>query len=186
MVTSDVGQHQMWTAQHYPFRRERQWLTSGGMGTMGFGLPAAIGAAMADPSRPALCITGDGSLLMNVQELATLAEHGPWVKVLLLDNQSLGLVHQQQDLFYGKRRYASEYAIGPEWADLARAFGVHAVDLEQEADPRLALAAALRRPGPGVIRVPLNAQAKVFPMVPPGGANHEMLLEEPDGEAVKA
>ena len=186
VVTSDVGQHQMWTAQHYPFSRERQWLTSGGMGTMGFGLPAAIGASLADPSRPALCVTGDGSLLMNVQELATLAECGADVKVLLLDNRSLGLVHQQQDLFYGKRRFASEFEGGPDWTALARAFGVAACDLEAETDPRLALAAALRRPGPGLIRVPLSAQAKVFPMVPPGGANHEMLLADPDSKAVEA
>lgn len=186
MVTSDVGQHQMWVAQHYPFRRERQWLTSGGLGTMGFGLPAAIGAALADPSRPAICFSGDGSLLMNVQELATLAETGAWVKVVLLDNRSLGLVHQQQDLFYGRRRFASEFEAGPDWAALARAFGVEAVDLEREDDPRAGLAAALQRPGPGLIRVPLSAQAKVFPMVPPGGANHEMLLADPHDDAVKA
>ena len=176
VVSSDVGQHQMWAAQHYPFDRERQWLTSGGLGTMGFGLPAAIGAALADPSRPALCISGDGSLLMNVQELATLGECGAWVKVLLLDNRSLGLVHQQQDLFYGGRRYASVYAAGPDWPALARAFGVAAVDLEGQADPAAALAAALRSPGPGLIRVPISDQAKVWPMVAPGGSNRAMLM----------
>jgi len=176
VVSSDVGQHQMWAAQHYPFDRERQWLTSGGLGTMGFGLPAALGAALADPSRPALCISGDGSLLMNVQELATLGECGAWVKVLLLDNRSLGLVHQQQDLFYGGRRYASVYDAGPDWPALARAFGVAAVDLEGQADPAAALAAALRSPGPGLIRVPISDQAKVWPMVAPGGSNRAMLM----------
>jgi acetolactate synthase-1/2/3 large subunit len=175
-VTSDVGQHQMWAAQHYPFARERQWLTSGGLGTMGFGLPAAIGAALADPTRPALCISGDGSLLMNLQELATLAETGAWVKVLLLDNRSLGLVHQQQDLFYGGRRSASMYAQGPDWAALARSFGIAAVDLEKEGDPDAALRAALCAPGPGFVRFPVSDQAKVWPMVAPGGSNRDMLL----------
>jgi len=176
VITTDVGQHQMWAAQHYPIRRERQLLTSGGLGTMGFGLPAAIGAALADPTRPALCISGDGSLLMNVQELATLAECGAWVKVLLMDNRSLGLVHQQQDLFYGGRRHASVYAHGPDWAQVAQGFGIPAVDLEGQADPAASLRAALLAPGPGLIRVPISDQAKVWPMVPPGGSNLEMLL----------
>jgi acetolactate synthase-1/2/3 large subunit len=176
VVSTDVGQHQMWAAQHYPIARERQLLTSGGLGTMGFGLPAAIGAALADPSRPALCISGDGSLLMNVQELATLAECGAWVKVLLMDNRSLGLVHQQQDLFYGGRRHASVYDAGPNWAQVAQGFGVPAVDLEGESDPAAALRSALLAPGPGLIRVPISDQAKVWPMVPPGGSNSEMLL----------
>lgn len=176
VVSTDVGQHQMWAAQHYPLRRERQLLTSGGLGTMGFGLPAAIGAALADPSRPALCISGDGSLLMNVQELATLAECGAWVKILLMDNRSLGLVHQQQDLFYGGRRQASVYTTGPAWAALAQAFGVPGLDLEAQTDPVSALRTALLAPGPGLIRVPISDQAKVWPMVAPGGSNSEMLL----------
>jgi acetolactate synthase-1/2/3 large subunit len=180
VVTSDVGQHQMWVAQAFPFRRERHWLTSGGLGTMGFGLPAAIGAALADPSRPALCFSGDGSLLMNLQEFATASEQGADVKVVLLDNQSLGLVHQQQDLFYGQRRYASEFQSGPDWARLARAFGWQAWDLGSEPDAEGALAEALRTPGPVLVRVPLSPHAKVFPMVAPGGSNMDMLLELPE------
>jgi len=180
-VTSDVGQHQMWTAQHYPFTRERQWLSSGGLGTMGFGLPAALGAALADRSRPVLCVSGDGSLLMNVQELGTLAEEGLDVKILLMDNASLGLVHQQQDLFFGGRRYASEYASGPDWPGLARAFGVQGHDLGQADRPLDRLAGLLREPGPALLRVPIGRRAKVWPMVPPGGANRDMLLGAADG-----
>jgi acetolactate synthase-1/2/3 large subunit len=175
VITSDVGQHQMWTAQAFPFRRERQWLTSGGLGTMGFGLPAAIGAALADPGRPALCFSGDGSLLMNLQEFATAAEQGADVKVVLMDNRSLGLVHQQQDLFYGERRFASEFQAGPDWARLARAFGWKAWDLAAEPDAGAALEEALHSPGPVLLRAPVSASAKVYPMVAPGGSNKDML-----------
>ncbi len=99
IITTDVGQHQMWTAQAYPLNRPRQWLTSGGLGTMGFGLPAAIGAALANPQRKVLCFSGDGSLMMNIQEMATAAEHNLDVKIILMNNEALGLVHQQQSLF---------------------------------------------------------------------------------------
>jgi acetolactate synthase-1/2/3 large subunit len=183
LVSTDVGQHQMWTAQHYPFRRERGFISSGGLGTMGFGLPAALGAAMADPSRPALCVTGDGSLLMNVQELATLAESGADVKILLLDNASLGLVHQQQDLFFGGRRYASEFGFNPDWMAVARAFGMPGHDLGDLHGPWENLGEILQAPGPALIRAPLGRQAKVWPMVPPGGANRDMLLGEREGSA---
>src|SRR5438552_2478758 len=109
IVTSDVGQHQMWVAQAFPFQRPRHWLTSGGLGTMGFGLPAAIGAALAFPGRTVVCFSGDGSLLMNIQELVTAVEADVNVKIILMNNNSLGLVHQQQELFYGGRLFASDY-----------------------------------------------------------------------------
>jgi acetolactate synthase-1/2/3 large subunit len=175
LVTSDVGQHQMWVAQAFPFTRPRQWLTSGGLGTMGFGLPAAIGAALAAPERPVVCFTGDGSLLMNLQELATAAEEGVAVKVILLNNARLGLVRQQQQLFYGGRYHASTFRAEPNFAAIARGFGVRAYDLAAGGDADETLARALGEPGPVLVNVPIAAEENVYPMVPPGAANREMI-----------
>ena len=180
LIATDVGQHQMWVAQTYPLRRARQWLTSGGLGTMGFGLPAAIGAALAEPKRTVVCFSGDGSILMNLQEFATAAEERANVKVVLMNNRSLGLVYQQQTLFYGRRTFASEYARVPDFVALMRGFGVDAVDLEHAADPRRALAHALRALGPCLIHAPIATAEQVLPMVPPGAANTAMIVcEEP-------
>jgi acetolactate synthase-1/2/3 large subunit len=180
-VATDVGQHQMWVAQAWPHRLPRHWLTSGGLGTMGFGLPAALGAALACPQDPVLCFSGDGSLMMNLQEMATAAEAGIPVKLVLMDNRSLGLVGQQQDLFYNGRRFACDYGEGPDWAGLARAMGWRAWDLEREPNPRAALRHALHSPGPALLRCPLRREAQVLPMVPPGAANTEMILEARHG-----
>jgi len=203
ILTTDVGQHQMWVAQAYPVRRPRTLLTSGGLGTMGFGLPAAIGAALALPVRRSLgeggseadglatdqgsvpaggrprvvCISGDGSLLMNIQELATLAELDLPVAVLVFNNAQLGLVRQQQELFYGRRYAAAHFAAVPDFAALARAFGVRGLRLDPARDPLGALAAALAAPGPCVIDIPIHEGANVLPMVPPGAANHHMIVE---------
>ncbi|MEW6272390.1 MAG: acetolactate synthase large subunit [Thermodesulfobacteriota bacterium] len=175
IVTTDVGQHQMWVAQAYPFRRPRQLLTSGGLGTMGFGLPAAIGAALAAPGTPVLCFTGDGSLLMNLQELATAVEERVDVKVILLNNGHLGLVRQQQQLFYGARYQASRFHAEPDFAAIARAFGVRACSLGEAADPRATLARLLAEPGPCLVDVPIGREENVYPMVPPGAPNRDMI-----------
>jgi acetolactate synthase-1/2/3 large subunit len=175
IVTTDVGQHQMWVAQRFPFARPDRWLTSGGLGTMGFGLPAAIGAALVAPDATTLCFTGDGSLLMNVQELATLAELDLNVKIVLLDNAALGLVRQQQELFYQQRLVASEFARPSRFVAIAQAFGVPAVDLAEAVDPHDALARAIHMRGPMVIRVPIAATEHVLPMVAPGAANIDAL-----------
>lgn len=177
LVVTDVGQHQMWTAQAYPFSRPRQWLTSGGLGTMGFGLPAAIGAALAEPDRPVVCFSGDGSILMNLQELATASELRLNIKLVLLNNGALGLVRQQQDLFYGGNRFASDLTGSPDFCSIARGFGWSTFDLAEAGyDPAL-LAVALRTPGPRLIHVPIDGNERVYPMVPPGAANHQMLTE---------
>ncbi|MBL8444981.1 MAG: acetolactate synthase large subunit [Zoogloeaceae bacterium] len=175
IITTDVGQHQMWVAQAYPFRRARQWLTSGGLGTMGFGMPAAIGAALAAPERTVVCFSGDGSLMMNIQEFATLAEEGLNVKIVLMNNNSLGLVYQQQSLFYGKRVFASKYRGSPDFLKIAEGFGIAAVDLDAAENPRATLAQALTAPGPCLIHASIDRAHFVYPMVPPGAANTEMI-----------
>ena len=180
VIVTDVGQHQMFVAQSFPFRRPGRWLTSGGLGVMGFGLPAAIGAALAEPNAQVVCFSGDGSLKMNIQELATLAESGAGVKVVVLDNQGLGLVAQQQRLFFGGRRSASGYALGTDFAAVARAFGVPGVSLDTCPDPSAALEEAFASPGPALIHARVDREAMVFPMVPPGAANREMLHAHPE------
>jgi acetolactate synthase-1/2/3 large subunit len=177
ILTTDVGQHQMWVAQAYPVRRPRGLLTSGGLGTMGFGLPAAIGAALAEPGRRVACVSGDGSILMNIQELATLAELGLPVAVLVFNNAQLGLVRQQQELFYRGRYEASHFGSTPDFAALARSFGIRGERLDPCGDPLADLAAILASPGPCVIDIPIHEGANVLPMVPPGAANRNMIVE---------
>ncbi|MEI7125586.1 acetolactate synthase large subunit [Pectobacterium versatile] len=175
IITTDVGQHQMWVAQSYPLRRPRQWLTSGGFGTMGFGLPAAIGAALAEPDRTVVCFSGDGSLMMNIQEMATAAEEGLNVKIVLMNNQSLGLVHQQQDMFFQKRIFAADYRYSANFLAIAAGFGFATCDLNAAADPQAALQEMLNQPGPALIHVLIDANEKVLPIVPPGAANIDMI-----------
>ncbi len=175
VITTDVGQHQMWVAQHYPFRKPRTLLTSGGLGTMGFGLPTAIGAAMASPGKRVVCFSGDGSILMNIQELATLADLNLPVTVIIMNNHHLGLVRQQQELFYGNRINASRFETVPDFAALARTFGVRGTNLGSETDPKSALADALSGSGPCIVDMPIDHVRNVYPMVPPGAANYQTL-----------
>lgn len=178
LLTTDVGQHQMWVAQAYPVPAPRSLLTAGGLGSMGFGLPAAIGAALAAPGRKVACITGDGSIMMNIQELATLAELNLPVAVIIMNNNHLGLVRQQQELFYGKRYHACKFSSRPDFAAIAQGFGVRGVRIDPHADPLGQLRRELALPGPVVIDLPIEELAKVLPMVPPGAANRTM-IEEP-------
>jgi acetolactate synthase-1/2/3 large subunit len=142
---------------------------------MGFGLPAAIGAAFEQPERLALCISGDGSIMMNVQELATAVQHNLNVKVVIMNNQYLGLVRQQQALFYGERFHAITNEKSVDFAALAIAMGAAGFDLGKAQDPNAMMQQALSTPGPCVINVPISEKEMVFPMVPPGAANIEMI-----------
>lgn len=178
VIATDVGQHQMRTAQAYPFRMPRRWLTSGGLGTMGFGLPAAIGASMARPDLPVICFSGDGSLLMNIQEMATAVEQNVNVKIVLMNNNALGLVRQQQDLFYDGNLFASSYSCCVDFVRIAEGFGMRAVNLDVSADPAADLAQAFAVSGPCLIHATVDAAQNVYPMVPPGAANKEMIKGE--------
>jgi acetolactate synthase-1/2/3 large subunit len=164
----------MWVAQALPIRSPRQLLTSGGLGSMGFGLPAAIGAALAS-GRRTVCVTGDGSFALNIHELATLAELDLDVLIVLFDNRHLGLVRQQQTLFYGERLHACAFESHTDFLTVARGFGVEACEWRPDADSVCALQQLLTQPGPRLIRVPLMAAEMVLPMVPPGAGNCEML-----------
>jgi acetolactate synthase-1/2/3 large subunit len=175
IVTTDVGQHQMWAANRLRFERPRRWITSGGLGTMGFGLPAALGAQAACPEATVVCVSGEGSLLLNVQELATaVAEELP-VKVLLLDNGCLGMVRQQQDMFWGGRRSAVDLGNTPDWAALASAFGVAGRSVSDPDEVEDAIAETLAEPGPALLRVVIAPEADCLPMFRPGGAAREMI-----------
>jgi acetolactate synthase-1/2/3 large subunit len=144
---------------------------------MGFGLPAAIGAALAQPERKVVCFTGDGSIMMNIQELATAAEENLDIKLVVLNNGHLGLVRQQQSLFYAENHNAVKFQHGIDFAFVAQAMGLDGVDLGRSQSPLDDLRDALQRPGPCVINLPICEQEMVFPMVPPGGANRDMIVE---------
>ncbi len=178
-ITTDVGQHQMWVAQAYPFSRPRQWASSGGLGTMGFGLPAAIGMALAQPDRKVICFSGDGSLMMNIQELVTAAEQDLNIKVIILNNNHLGLVRQQQTLFYDKNLSAVKFQHSVDFALVAQGMGIKGIDLAVSENPLDALESALSERGPRVINIPISEAEMVFPMVAPGGANGDMIVGHP-------
>lgn len=175
IICTDVGQHQMWVAQYYPFSEPRTLLTSGGLGTMGFGLPSAIGAALTDKKRKVVCISGDGSILMNIQELATLAEQQLNIKIVIMNNGRLGLVRQQQELFFDGRCFASTFESNPNFAAIAAGFGIPSADLTGEVKPEQALGRLLSVDGPCLINIPIGFENNVFPMVPPECANREMI-----------
>ncbi|MFA5857725.1 MAG: biosynthetic-type acetolactate synthase large subunit [Elusimicrobiota bacterium] len=171
IVTTDVGQHQMWAAQTWKFNTPRALLTSGGLGTMGFGLPAAIGAALANPEKQVVCITGDGSILMNIQELATLAELNLNIKIFVLNNGHLGLVRQQQELFYDKHYIASRFDNRVNFAAIADGFGISSwtlSDTSSTAELDNSIKSVLKPRSPALININIPEYENVLPMVPPG------------------
>ncbi|MCR6663835.1 MAG: acetolactate synthase 2 catalytic subunit [Luteimonas sp.] len=178
IVACDVGQHQMWVAQHWRFHQPRQHLTSGALGAMGFGLPAAIGAQMEDMDARVVCVSGDGSFMMNIQELATLKRYRLPVKIVLLDNSALGMVRQWQELFFDKRYSEIDLSDNPDFAEVAHAFGIQALHVDKAADVEDALQALLDTDGPALLHVAIDTAANVWPLVPPNHNNAQML--DPD------
>ncbi|MBM4254335.1 MAG: biosynthetic-type acetolactate synthase large subunit [Deltaproteobacteria bacterium] len=176
IVVTDVGQHQMWTAQMMPFDHPRSWLTSGGLGTMGYGLPAGIGAYFAAPDRPVVVVSGDGSIQMNIQELATAVQYRVPVKVVIMNNYYLGMVRQWQEKFY-EGRYSHSYMESmPNFVKLAEAYGAAGFRVEKAKDLSATLKEAFATPGPAMVDVVIPQSEGVFPMVPAGSAMHEMLF----------
>jgi len=175
VAACDVGQHQMWAAQHCRFSKPEAHITSGGLGAMGFGLPAGIGAKLADPEATVVVIAGDGGFMMNVQELATLRRYGVAVKILLLDNSALGLVRQWQELFFDGNYSEIDLSDNPDFVRVAEAFGVEAFRISRREEIQAGIARLLAADGPCLAHVIIDPRENVWPLVPPGKNNAEMM-----------
>jgi acetolactate synthase I/II/III large subunit len=175
IITSDVGQHQMWAAQYYGFPAPRRWINSGGLGTMGFGLPAAMGAAVACPDQLVCCIAGDGSVQMNIQELATCAENDIPIKVFIMNNGYLGMVRQWQELFWDGKYSHVDTGQFPDWVKLAEAYGATGMRLEDKTTLVEDMRRAIATDGPVVVDVRVTRAENTYPMIPAGKAAREMV-----------
>ncbi len=179
-ITTDVGQHQMWTAQFYPFSRARQWITSGGLGTMGFGFPAALGVKRGCPDKVSINVTGDGSILMNIQELMTSVEYKLPVINVILNNNYLGMVRQWQTMFYDKRHSSTDLSMQPDFVMLAESFGGVGYRVKTKEEFDAAIKDAVEKNVVALIDVTVNRLENVLPMVPAGGSLFNMMLEHKD------
>ena len=184
IVCSDVGQHQMWAAQLIRFNEPRLWINSGGLGSMGFGLPSAIGAQFARPDKLVFAIVGDGGFQMSIPELSTLASYGLPVKIVVMNNGYLGMVRQWQELFYNNRLSAVELDCFPDAEKLAGAYGFKGRTIDKPHELAPALEAAVREPGPYLLNVKVSPYENVYPMIPAGAAVHEMVLGPPEPVAL--
>ena len=179
IVTADVGQHQMWAAQFIRFNQPRLWINSGGLGAMGFGLPAAIGAQFARPDKLVFAVVGDGGFQMSIPELATIVNHGLPIKIVVMNNGYLGMVRQWQELFYNNRLCQVTLDCFPDAAKLAEAYGFRGRTIDKPGELTAALEDAVREPGPYLLNVKVSPYENVYPMVPAGGAINEMVLGPP-------
>jgi len=184
IVCSDVGQHQMWAAQLVRFNEPRLWINSGGLGSMGFGLPSAIGAQFARPDKLVFAILGDGGFQMSIPELSTLASYGLPVKIVVMNNGYLGMVRQWQELFYNNRLSAVELDCFPDAEKLAGAYGFKGRTIEKPHELAPALEAAVREPGPYLLNVKVSPYENVYPMIPAGAAVNEMVMGPPEPVAL--
>ncbi len=175
IITSDVGQHQMWAAQYYDFPQPRRWINSGGLGTMGFGLPAAMGAAVGNPDRVVCCIAGDGSVQMNAQELATCAQEQIPIKVFIMNNGYLGMVRQWQELFWDGKYSHVETGEFPDFVKLAEAYGATGMRFEDKTTLVADMKRAIDTPGPVLVDVRVTREENTYPMIPAGQAAREMV-----------
>ncbi len=175
IIASDVGQHQMWCAQYYHFSKPRRWINSGGLGTMGFGLPAAIGAKVACPDETVVCLAGDGSLIMVCQEMATAAAHDIPIKVFLMNNGYMGMVRQWQELFWDGRYKSVEMGSSPDWVKLADAFGWKGMRVDDKDEVESAMRDALADDGPVLLDVRVTQEENCYPMIPAGAAARDMV-----------
>jgi acetolactate synthase-1/2/3 large subunit len=177
IISTEVGQHQMWAAQHFDFEAPNKWLTSGGLGTMGYGLPAAIGAQIGNPNALVIDIAGEASILMNIQEMSTATQYRLPVKVFILNNEYMGMVRQWQDLTYGGR-YSESYSEAlPDFVKLAEAYGWTGLRIENPADLDGGIAEMINHPGPVMVDCRVAKLANCFPMIPSGAAHTEMILQ---------
>jgi acetolactate synthase I/II/III large subunit len=183
-IATEVGQHQMWAAQFYGFDKPRRWISSGGLGTMGFGFPASIGVQFAHPNATVVDIAGDGSFQMTLQELAVVKEHNLPVKVVIMNNKFLGMVKQWQDLFYGKRYASTSIPSQPDFLKLADAYGIPGYRADKPKEASQVLEEALRSKGPALIDLLVDPEEHVYPMVPAGAANKDMVLSKAEDEAL--
>jgi acetolactate synthase-1/2/3 large subunit len=175
-VSTDVGQHQMWSAQYIKFDKPKKWLTSGGLGTMGYGVPSAIGAQIANPQDLVICVSGDASFLMNMQELSTIKQYNLPVKIFILNNRYMGMVRQWQELIYEKRESQSYMESLPNFVKLAESFEIMGIECDNPKDLDAKILQMIKHQGPVLFNCIVDKSENVFPMIPAGAAHNEILL----------